>query len=133
MVSKTKTKTRKKGRQTKESKKSKPNLKKRSGVKKARVKSRSTAVARPKKVTPNRKKITTAPLINTAYPSEHESRSLLTDKNTSSANEDATASGIQGESEMGTSDEEMTSSYTSITEPGEDNDVKDSQGYSNMS
>jgi hypothetical protein len=130
MVSKTKTKTRKKGRQTKESKKSKPNLKKRSGVKKARVKSTSTAVTRPKKVTPNRKKITTAPLIDTAYPSEQESTSLLTEKNTSSANEDATVSGIQGESEIGTSDEEMTSSYTSITELGEDNDVKDN---SNMS
>jgi len=54
----------------------------------------------------------------------------LTEKNTSSPNEDATASGIQGESEIGTSDEEMTSSYTSITELGEDNDVKDN---SNMS
>lgn len=129
MVSKTKTKTRKKGKPTKGSKKSKTNLKKRSGVKKPRIKRTKAIVARPKKVSSKRKKttITTPPTTNTTSPSEHEETSLLTEENTSSL-DDVAVSGT-GESEPGISerisDEEIASSYTSITEPAEDQYVKD--------
>src|ERR1051326_9132536 len=132
MVSKTKTKTRKKGKPTKGSKKSKANLKKRSGIKKARIKRTKAIVARPKKVSSKRKKttittITTPPTTNTTSPSEHEETSLLTEENTSSL-DDVAVSGT-GESEPGISerisDEEIASSYTSITEPAEDQYVKD--------
>ena len=130
MVSKTKTKTRKKGKPTKGSKKSKTNLKKRSGVKKARIKRTKAIVARPKKVSSKRKKTTTTtpPTTNTTSPSEHEETSLLTEENTSSL-DDVAVSGT-GESEPGISDEEIASSYTSITEPAEDQDVKDNGGTS---
>ena len=134
MVSKTKTKTRKKGKPTRGSKKSKANLKKRSGVKKASIKRTSATVARPKKVTSKRKTTTTAapPTNTTTRPSEYEETSLLREENTSSL-DDVAVSGT-GESEPGISerisDEEIASSYTSITEPAEDQYVKDNGGTS---
>ena len=57
----------------------------------------------------------------------------MTEENTSSLDEDVAVSGT-GESEPGISerisDEEIASSYTSITEPAEDQDVKDNGGTS---
>ena len=131
MVSKTKTKSRKKGKQTKGSKKSKTTLKKRSGIKKAGVKRTSSTVARPKKVSPKRKKTTTVPTSKIANPSEQEAR-ILTEENMSSDQPSVTDE-TQIETEPGTSDmihnsgeEELTSRYTSDTGPeGQEEDVKD--------
>jgi hypothetical protein len=131
MVSKTKTKSRKKGKQIKSSKKSKTTLRKRSGIKKTGVKRTSSTVARPKKVSPKRKK-TTLPTTKIANPSEQEAQ-ILTEENTSSDQPSAT-DGTQKEIEPGTSDmihnsgeeEELTSRYTSDTGPeGQEEDVKD--------
>jgi hypothetical protein len=129
MVSKTKTKSRKKGKQTKGSKKSKTTLKKRSGIKRAGVKRTSSTVARPKKVSPKRKK-TTVPTPKIVNPSEQEPQ-ILSEENMSSDQSGAT-DGTQ-EPESGTSDmidnsgeEELTSSYTSDTGPeGQEEAVKD--------
>jgi hypothetical protein len=129
MVSKTKTKSRKKGKQTKGSKKSKTTLRKRSGIKKAGVKRTSSTVARPKKVSSRRKK-TTIPTTKIASPSEQETK-ILTEENTASSDQSIATGGTQEESEPGTSDrvyneEEVTSPYTSAAGPeGDEEDVKD--------
>lgn len=114
MVSKTKTKARKKGKQTKGSKKSKSTLRKKSGVKKTKHRKTSPAVARTRKASQKPKKTTT--ISNTISPFTEETK-LLKEQST----EDTTPQ-IQEESvpevSQDRADEEISSPSTANT--GED-------------
>ena len=86
MVSKTKTKAKKKGKQTKGSKKSKPTLRKKSGIKKSNQRKTSSAVSRTRKASGKPKKTTKVttttniPMSSTVGTSAQEAK-LLDDEN----------------------------------------------------
>jgi len=98
MVSKTKTKAKKKGKQTKGSKKSKSTPGRKSGIKKSNQRKTSSAVSRTRKASGKPKKTTTTPISSTIATSAQEAK-LLDDENmaASSLDED-TSPQIQEES-----------------------------------
>jgi hypothetical protein len=124
MVSKTKTKTRKKGKQTKGSKKSKVSLKRRSNGKKPTAKRKSKTIARPKRASSKRKRVTTASMTNsTTGPFEQQTKSL-TNKGDTPNSIDETAAAVAGEDQLesGASATNIHSENTSSYAQEEDDD-----------
>lgn len=123
MVSKTKTKTKKKGKQTKGSKKSKSTLKK-SGIKRTSQRKTSSAVARTRRVPGKAKKTTTTPIGSTSGTSTQETK-LLDNANMPSSLAEDTTPQLQEESVpevIHAVDEDMPSSSTDIADEGVEND-----------
>jgi hypothetical protein len=100
MVSKTKTKARKKGKQTKSSKKSKPTLRKKSGIKKSNQRKTSSAASRTRKASGKPKKTTTATTVSSTIGTSAQGAKLLDEENiaASSLDEDITTPQTQEES-----------------------------------
>lgn len=124
MVSKTKTKTKKKGKQTKASKKSKSTLKNKVGGKKTSPKRIRGRVTRPKTVSPSRRKRRiTSRVSSTSTGLVGGDRGLSEESGLSSLNETASTTEIQASSDATRSEvgdnELMTSTFEN-----EDEDVE---------
>jgi len=122
MVSKMKTKARKKGKQVKGAKKSKSTLRKKSGIKKSNQRKTSSAVSRTRKVSgkPKKTTTTTTPISSTISTSTQDTNLL---DEASSLDEDTTPQ-IQEESVpevIHPVDEDIPSS-TAIADENVDND-----------
>lgn len=99
MVSKTKTKARKKGKQIKGSKKSKSTIKKKSGIKKGNQRKTSSAVSRTRKASGKPKKTTTTTPISSTIGTSAQEAKLLNEENIASPSLDEdTTSQTQEES-----------------------------------
>jgi hypothetical protein len=134
MASKTKTKTKKKGKQTKASKKSKSTLKKKVGEKKTSPRRTRERVTRPKTVSPSRRKRrTTSRVSNTSTGLVGGDRGLSEESALSSLNETASTAELQASSDATRSEVGDNESMTSTFE-NEDEDVKqDSDMYKALS
>jgi hypothetical protein len=130
MVSKTKTRTNKKGKQTKASKKSKSTPKKKVGGKKTSSKRIHGRVTRPKTVTPSkRKRRTTSRVSSTSTGLVGGDKSLSEESVPSSLNETTSTTGVRASSEATRAEvgdnELMTSTFEN-----EDKDVEQDSGTS---
>jgi hypothetical protein len=134
MVSKTKTKNKKKGKQTKASKKSKSTLKNKVGSKKTSPKRTRGRVTRPKTVSPSRRKRrTTSRVSSTSTGLVGGDRGLSEESGLSSLNETASTTEIQASSDATRSEVGENELMTSTFE-NEDEDVEqDSDMYKALS
>jgi hypothetical protein len=124
MVSKTKTKTKKKGKQTKASKKSKSTLKNKVGGKKTSPKRTRGRVTRPKTVSPSRRKRrATSRVSSTSTGLVGGDRGLSEESGLSSLNETASTTEIQASSDATRSEVGENELMTSTFE-NEDEDVE---------
>ena len=124
MLSKTKTKTKKKGKQTKASKKSKSTLKNKVGGKKTSPKRTRGRVTRPKTVSPSRRKRrTTSRVSSTSTGLVGGDRGLSEESGLSSLNETASTTEIQASSDATRSEVGENELMTSTCE-NEDEDVE---------